>query len=194
MIKTIDAKISLGRMYYPVKTLGPGNRVGIWVNGCNRRCPGCISPEFQKYDVAKEVSVNELMRMIQRIEAPIDGFTISGGEPFFKPEALNAMVRSFESICDDILIFTGYTIEELRTLKSEAVDSVLNTCAALIDGPYVKELNDNIGLRGSSNQRCLIFKYHDKYKGIGVSDRTLQNIVYGKNVLTIGIPQGDRSL
>lgn len=190
----VEAKISLGRMYYPVKALGPGNRVGIWMNGCDRGCTGCISPELQKYDASKEVTINELMLMIRRIQAPIDGFTISGGEPFLNPEALNAMVQSFVSICDDILIFTGYTIEELRIQKNEAIDSVLNTCAALIDGPYIKELNDNKGLRGSSNQRCLIFKHHDRYKGIETSDRTLQNIMYGKNVLTIGIPQGESSL
>lgn len=187
----IEEKISLGRMYYPVKTLGPGNRVGIWMNGCNRRCTGCISPELQYYDVSKEVTVNELMQMIHRIQNPIDGFTISGGEPFLNPKALNELVQSLVDICDDILIFTGYTIEELRMQENEAIDFVLNTCAALIDGSYIKELNDNKGLRGSSNQRCLIFKYQDKYKGIETSDRALQNVMYGDKVLTIGIPQGD---
>lgn len=193
-MRTIEAKISLGRMYYPVKALGPGNRVGIWMNGCNRGCVGCISPELQIYDASKEVTVNELMQMIQHIEAQIDGFTISGGEPFLNPAVLNVLVQSLASICDDILIYTGYTIEELRAQKNEAVDSVLNTCAALIDGPYIKELNDDKGLRGSSNQRCLIFKYHNRYKGIETSDRTLQNIMYGNKVLTIGIPQGEISL
>lgn len=193
-MRTIEAKISLGRMYYPVKALGPGNRVGIWMNGCHRRCAGCISPELQKYDASKEVTINELMKMIQRIEAPIDGFTISGGEPFLNPLSLNALVQSLAGICDDILIFTGYTIEELRAQESKAVDSVLNTCAALIDGPYIQELNDNKGLRGSSNQRCLIFKYHDRYQEIETSDRTLQNIMYGNKVLTIGIPQGEMPL
>ena len=190
-MRTLEAKISLGRMYYPVKALGPGNRVGIWLNGCHRGCAGCISPELQKYDASKEVTVNELLKMIQRIEAPIDGFTVSGGEPFLNPMALNALVQSLADISDDILIFTGYTIEELRAQKSEAVNSVLNTCAALIDGPYIQELNDNKGLRGSSNQRCLIFRYHDRYQGIETSDRMLQNVMYGNKVLTIGIPQGD---
>ena len=193
-MKTMEAKISLARMYYPVKSLGPGNRVGIWMNGCDRGCTGCISPELQFYDTSKEVTVNELIKMIQRIEAPIDGFTISGGEPFLNPMALNTLVQSLVSVCDDILIFTGYTIEELRTQESEAVDSVLNTCAALIDGPYIQELNDNKGLRGSSNQRCLIFKYHDRYQGIETLDRTLQNIKYGNKVLTLGIPRGEMPL
>ena len=193
-MRTIEVKISLGRMYYPVKTLGPGNRVGIWMNGCHRGCVGGISPELQMYDTSKEVTVNELMKMIQRIEAPIDGFTISGGEPFFNPMSLNALVQSLAGICDDILIFTGYTIEELRAQERETVDSVLDTCAALIDGPYVQELNDNTGLRGSSNQRCLIFKYHDKYQGIETTDRKVQNVMYGNIVLTIGIPQGEMPL
>lgn len=189
-------KISLGRMYYPVTSLGPGNRVGIWMNGCNRGCSGCISPELQIYDRLKEVTVAEIMQMIQKIESSVDGFTISGGEPFFKPEALNSLVLSLAKVCDDILIFTGYTIEELREQNNDAINSVLNTCAVLIDGPYIKELNNNTnkGLRGSSNQRCLVFKYHDRYKGIETSDRILQNIMYGNKVLTIGIPQGEMSL
>lgn len=192
-MKTNETRISLGRIYYPVKSLGPGNRVGIWMNGCNRGCVGCISPELQLYDVSKEVTVNELMLMIQQIQSPIDGFTISGGEPFYCPEALNVLVHSLSGVSDDILIFTGYTIEELREQKNESVDSVLNTCAALIDGPYIKELNDNKGLRGSSNQRCLVFKHLDRYEGIETWNRTLQNIVYGNRVLTIGIPQGEKS-
>lgn len=189
-----DTKISLGRMYYPVRTLGPGSRVGIWMNGCNRACTGCISPELQLYDRSKEVTVNDIMLMIQQIKAPIDGFIISGGEPFLKPKALNALVQSLVSICDDILIFTGYKIEELREQKDESINSILSTCAVLIDGPYVKDLNDGKGLRGSSNQRCLIFKHHEKYVGIETIDRTLQYIVYGNKVLTIGIPQGEKYL
>lgn len=151
-----EKKFSLGRIYYPVKTLGPGNRVGIWMNGCNRGCAGCISPELQHYDASKEITVKELMLMIHRIQYPIEGFTISGGEPFYNPDALNEIVQSLADVCDDILIYTGYTIEELRLQENEAINTVLNTCAALIDGSYIKELNDNRGLRGSSNQKCLI--------------------------------------
>lgn len=193
-MKTIEAKISLGRMYYPVRSLGPGNRVGIWMNGCNRSCIGCVSPELQIYDNSKEVSVADIILMVQKIKDPIDGFTISGGEPFLKPEALNALVQSLVSVNDDILIYTGYRIEELREQNDEATNSIITTCAALIDGPYIKELNDNKGLRGSLNQRCLIFKYHEKYEGIETADRTLQTILYGNMVLTIGIPQGEMPL
>jgi anaerobic ribonucleoside-triphosphate reductase activating protein len=180
--------ISLARVYYPVKVLGPGSRVGIWLNGCHRKCPGCISPELQGYDLSKEVSVQDVIKMIMRIDSPIDGFTISGGEPFYNPKALNALVSALATICDDILIFTGYTLEELRQQDNESIYSILNTCSAIIDGPFVKELNERKGLRGSSNQRCWVFKHHNRYAGILEEERSLQNVLYDKGMLTIGIP------
>ena len=180
--------ISLARIYYPVKALGPGRRVGIWLNGCSKKCPGCISPELQFYDPAKEVSVQDVIQMIYRIDSQIDGFTISGGEPFYNPRALNALVSALASICDDILIFTGYTLEELKKQEDEVIHSVLKTCSAIIDGPFVKALNEKKGLRGSSNQRCWVFKYHDRYARIMEEERSLQNILYDNGVLTIGIP------
>lgn len=182
-------KVSLARMYYPVRVLGPGSRVGIWLNGCEQNCAGCISPELRVYDESKEVSVDEIIRMIKQIKSPIDGFTISGGEPFYRPEALDSLVKALADISDDILIFSGYTMEELKAQNSRTVDSVLNTCAALVDGSYIQELNNDKGLRGSLNQRCWIFKYRDKYAGIETAERQLQNIVYGGHVLTIGIPK-----
>lgn len=181
-------KISLARIYYPVKVLGPGNRVGIWLNGCEKKCPGCISPELQIYDSAKEVSVQDIIQMINRIDSQIDGFTISGGEPFYNPIALNALVTAISSISDDILIFTGYTLEELKKQAGEAINSILKTCSVIIDGPFIKELNEKNGLRGSSNQRCWVFKYHDRYASIMEEERSLQNVLYNKGVLTIGIP------
>ena len=181
-------KISLARVYYPVKALGPGSRVGIWLNGCRKNCPGCISPELQFYDPTKEISVQDVIQMILRIDSPIDGFTISGGEPFYNPKALNALVVALATICDDILIFTGYTLDELKKQENEEIFSILNTCSAIIDGPFVRELNEPKGLRGSSNQQCWVFKYHNRYAGILEEERSLQNVLYDKGVLTIGIP------
>ena len=37
----------IARMISPVHALGPGERVCLWMQGCPRRCPGCISPEMQ---------------------------------------------------------------------------------------------------------------------------------------------------
>ena len=109
----MDDKLSIARIFYPVKTLGPGNRVGIWTTGCLRECQGCISPELQDYDKEKELEVEAVLKMIRSITYPIDGFTISGGEPFLNPKALEALVRQLVEINDDILIYTGYTLDEI---------------------------------------------------------------------------------
>ena len=79
-------------------------------------------------------------------------------------------------------------MEELKKQAGEAINSILKTCSAIIDGPFIKELNEKNGLRGSSNQRCWVFKYHDRYASIMEEERSLQNILYDKGVLTIGIP------
>lgn len=184
----MNEKISLARIYYPVKVLGPGNRVGIWLNGCNKKCPGCISPEMQFYDHSKEFAVSDIVKMLQSIKDRIDGFTISGGEPFFNPRSLSILLQSLAKICDDILIFTGFTLDELKEQESDDINSVLNNCSVIIDGPYVKELKVEKGLRGSSNQQINIFKYHDRYSNIEIAERALQTIVYNDRVLTIGIP------
>ena len=181
-------KISIARIYYPVKVLGPGNRVGIWTTGCDRNCRGCISPELQHYGYSREVQVEDVVQMITAIKDPVDGFTISGGEPFYQPEALANLVGHLAEINDDILIFTGYTYEELKASRNEAVQSVLRECSALIAGPYIEEQKEKNGLRGSSNQQYCFLKHKDRYKSIPYEERALQTIVYGNKVLTIGIP------
>lgn len=185
----MNEKLSIARIFYPVKTLGPGNRVGVWTTGCSRQCPGCISPELQFYDEEKELDVEAVIEMICSITHPIDGFTISGGEPFRNPKALNALVLQLAAINDDILIYTGYTLNELRQFSMKEIDSILNTCAVLIDGPYIEELNNNCGLKGSSNQSVHIFRHHDKYKGYEKQERRIQNVAYGNGMLMIGIPR-----
>ena len=184
----MDEKLSVARIYYPVKTLGPGNRIGIWTTGCSKNCPGCISPELQAYDPEKELAVEDIIELIRSIPHPIDGFTISGGEPFFNPSGLDALVRELVKINDDVLIYTGYTLRELKESSVPQIESILERCAVLIDGPYREELNDNCGLRGSSNQCIHIFRYPDKYRGLEWEDRKIQNVVYGNGVLMIGIP------
>lgn len=188
-----NEKLSIARMFYPVNTLGPGNRVGIWTNGCKRHCTDCISPELQRYDESKEYSSDEILSLINRIEKPIEGFTISGGEPFLKPVALAKLVLKLTEINDDIILFTGYTLTELKLLENPDVNTVIENCSVIVDGPYIQELNDNTGLRGSSNQRIWVFKHKEKYQDIDTMPRHLQTVVYGNGILTIGIPGGKKN-
>jgi len=82
-----------------------------------------------------------------------------------------------------------YTLDELKQLSMIEVDNILNICAVLIDGPYIADLNNNCGLRGSSNQCVHIFRHHDRYVDYEMQERKIQTVAYGNSMLMIGIPR-----
>ena len=180
--------LHIARIYYPVLTLGPGRRAGIWTAGCPRRCPGCISPELQRQESGRAMDTGQIMALIHALPGRPEGVTISGGEPFLDPGGLRELLDALSGVSDDILVFTGFTYEALRARGDPDVDGALARCAALVDGPYVAELNDGCGLRGSRNQRCLVFRHRERYAGAEQWPRRLQNVAYGAGILTIGIP------
>ncbi len=180
-------QLVLERIYYPVTELGYGKRLGIWVRGCSKRCPGCISPELQDYH-GRSVSVSDIISSLPE-DFFADGLTISGGEPFDQTEGLLEFVRWFTGhISDDVLIFTGYTLGELENRADACTKELLEKTAVLIDGPYIESLNDGKGLRGSSNQRINIFKYKERYEDADQWTRMVQFVVGDDSLLQIGIP------
>ena len=181
--------LSVARIFYPVKTLGPGHRIGIWIAGCSRNCIGCISPELQSIDAGQVMTTTEIIALVKRIGCMPDGFTISGGEPFLQSKALCELVEALSLICDDILIYTGFSMDELIGRHDEHINRIITLSAAIVDGPYIDELNDGIRIRGSSNQELHVFKYYEKYRGMDTCKRELQTVLYGNKLLTIGIPE-----
>ena len=85
--------LQLNKAHWPVTVLGPGRRIGLWVQGCTIRCRGCVSQDTWPRDPAKAIAVRELLAWCRRV-APRgpDGVTISGGEPFEQPAALRALL------------------------------------------------------------------------------------------------------
>ncbi|MBP5240157.1 MAG: 4Fe-4S cluster-binding domain-containing protein, partial [Oscillospiraceae bacterium] len=47
--------------HFPVVTLGPGRRLGLWLQGCSIHCPGCVAPENQPFDRRFAVPLETLM-------------------------------------------------------------------------------------------------------------------------------------
>lgn len=175
------------RILYPVKVLGPGNRVGIWTTGCNFSCQGCTSPELKSFNAGKDISVDSIIKVIQKIESPIDGFTISGGEPFEQADELLNLLIQLNMITDDIILYTGYYYEELSKKISNFSD-YLSLISVLIDGRYIDELNTGLGLKGSANQNIIILKNHKRYENLNNCKRELQTInLDHSSTLIIGI-------
>lgn len=142
-------------------TLGPGNRLVIWTQGCNKRCKNCATPEFQALDTVPDVDIIDIIEK-RKISMFTNGITISGGEPFLQKEELLKLVTYLSKKYDDILIYTGLNYDDLK--KDPICQKIFNQIAVLIDGEYIDELNENEKLRGSTNQRIIVFK--EKYKNL----------------------------
>ncbi len=142
-------KISLSRMHYPVTTLGPGQRLGIWFQGCSIRCPGCVSADTWASG-GDATTVDQVVEVASRWMTEAQGVTISGGEPFDQPEALAQLLEALPlTPAQDILVYSGHPFERIQSHPS-----VLNgRIDALMSDPYVVGESQSLPLRGSDNQR-----------------------------------------
>lgn len=111
---------------------GPGRRFAVWVQGCPIRCPGCCNPEMFATAGGRLISVDELADTIQGVE----GLTLLGGEPFEQAGAAAALARRLRDRGLSVVIFSGWTREELVARGDPAVDALLAAADVLVDGRY----------------------------------------------------------
>ncbi|NVL47249.1 radical SAM protein, partial [Pseudomonas syringae pv. actinidiae] len=141
--------LSLSRMHFPVTTLGPGRRIGIWFQGCSIRCPGCISADTWGPG-HRRLSLEQLIEQITPWLHEAEGITISGGEPFDQLDALRSLLEGLRRLSElDILVYSGYSLEQL----DEPLLQTKGLIDALISDPYIAALSQTMALRGSDNQR-----------------------------------------
>ena len=182
----------IARILYPVRVLGPGSRIGIWFDGCPHHCDGCSNPELWDFSKMYKTSAEFVMRLIRQIAAenPIDGFTLTGGDPFFQPEALCELLPQLNEISRDIICYTGFDKEQIEEKYKDLTEQI----AVLIDGRYIKEKNNGVILRGSDNQRVIIYRreYKDVYDKYLAKDRNeIQNFNARGTIISVGIHDRD---
>lgn len=131
--------------------LGPPGRWLLWFHGCCRSCPGCIAADWNNADAEYELSFQTLTRLLDA-HPDAEGITISGGEPFGQSAFLADLTEHLHRHGLGIIVYTGFTLSELRAMKEPAVERVLAVTDTLIDGPYRAELDDGKAFRGSVNQ------------------------------------------
>jgi anaerobic ribonucleoside-triphosphate reductase activating protein len=145
----------IGRILSPVYALGPGARIGLWVKGCSKKCPGCMSVDLQVGDGENIDEKNLADAMLQLAKMnDIKAITISGGDPFEQAEALKEFLLSIRGSFEDILVYTGYTLQEImQGASGQSGIDCINLIDVLIDGRYeeANNVSDSV-LRGSSNQ------------------------------------------
>lgn len=185
------SSVRIHGILWKTKALGPGTRVALWLQGCERRCEGCMSLESRPLTGGKVVSIQKLAEKISEV-SDTEGVTISGGEPFLQADALYALLTELKKRSDlGVIIYTGYTVEELAALHNEKIDAILNGLADLIiDGEYVEDLNDGRSLIGSANQvpHFLTDRYKPYEEMYTSKKRNVEIIATQDEVLLTGIP------
>ena len=131
---------------------GPGFRTSIYCAGCRHRCPGCHNPQSWDFNQGREMSVSELMRIIEA--DPFANVTFSGGDPMYQAAGFAELAREIHRRTNkDIWCYTGFTFETLITPDQRELLSELDV---LVDGPFVEALRDpDLLFRGRSNQRII---------------------------------------
>lgn len=182
----------IARLLYPVKVLGPGNRIAIWFSGCEHHCNGCCNPELWTQSNDQYISAEGIKTLINSVafNNRIDGFSLTGGDPFFQPEALKELLPFLLTISEDILVYTGYDFNYV----SEKYSDIINNIAVLIDGKYIEKQNYGSVLKGSDNQKIILLKekYIDSYEQyLKEKQSHIQNFYTDNGIVSVGIHRAD---
>jgi len=151
--------VRINKAHYPVTTLGPGRRIGIWFQGCSISCSGCISRDTWDAGGGAEMMVPDLIAWCQAATKGegIDGVTISGGEPFEQPYALKHLLDALntwrkDAILEfDILCYSGLPMKKLESKHG----GILRLIDVICPEPYVGKLHGIARWRGSTNQTLI---------------------------------------
>ena len=227
-----DVAIALNRLHWPVTVLGPGRRVGIWMQGCSIGCRGCVSRDTwpapgEPGSAGNVISIDDLLSRVDALvcnaddraastgrsedstatsgseavtaarsspaEASVDGFTVSGGEPFDQAEALEALLGALRNWLDrrgtpdaDIIVYTGYDEPAGR----DRCPAAFSLADAVIVGPY-RAGQPGTPWWGSGNQRLIarddsMARRYDE--ALRQTDAGVQVSVETEGVFMIGIP------
>ena len=134
-------RIRVNRVARPVTVLGPGRRLGLWVQGCSIRCPGCASEDTWDPAAGRDLEVAALARSLADavLAERLTGVTLTGGEPTEQGPALADLVTRVRAIVADggaepvdVLLFSGRTAAAAARLTPE----LWRTVDAAVCGPY----------------------------------------------------------
>jgi anaerobic ribonucleoside-triphosphate reductase activating protein len=112
-----------------------------------------------------EVSVDELAAQIDtaRERHGIEGLTLLGGEPLAQAAGLAALAHRVRALGLSVMVFSGFTLEEIRERADPDVLDLLAETDLLVDGPFLRD-QPEMGRRwvGSRNQR--VHALTDRYR------------------------------
>lgn len=189
-------RIGISRLHFPVTTLGPGRRIGIWLQGCSIHCPGCVSRDtWPTAEDSQKVDIGEVLQWCARFAGGADGVTITGGEPLDQVAPLEEFVQGLKESVDlerlDVLLYSGYCLEEAK-LRSPLVFDLVD---ASITEPFISSRTTDLVWRGSENQ--VLTTLTDRGRQLfgpfvhkRAKEPEIQLSIASGTVWSVGIPRG----
>jgi anaerobic ribonucleoside-triphosphate reductase activating protein len=171
---------------------GPGRRFALWFQGCPLRCPGCCNPEMLPFEGGMRVALDDVRAQVEeaaRMQG-IEGITLLGGEPLAHARPAAALAWEVRERNLSVMVFSGFTLEEARSLPEPAVAELLALTDILVDGPYLREQPETRRRWiGSANQRVHFLS--DRYRADDprwLLPNTLEVRLRGSEVTVNGFP------
>ncbi|MBI5888315.1 MAG: 4Fe-4S cluster-binding domain-containing protein [Deltaproteobacteria bacterium] len=145
-----EGKLNLHAVIPASRVNGPGTRLVVFFQGCERRCYGCFNPDTHPFEKRLAYGVNELFE--RHLSGRIEGMTVSGGEPFMQAKGLQELLECAQTEHGlSTVVYTGFRLEDIRL--SKYMSAALPFIDLLVDGAYNGQMPEPTLLaRGSTNQ------------------------------------------
>jgi len=193
MVGDPDAGLGISRLHFPVQTLGPGRRAGIWLQGCSIGCAGCLSRDTWTPAVVTTATAAVADWVERNADDGMTGITVSGGEPLDQAARLAELLGDLRCrprlAGQDILLYTGYAFGVLARRHR----AVLALVDAVISGRYVQSRPSVHPWMGSANQVLTLLTPRARQRFTGpTGPRQLQVSADGGRLWLTGVPaRGD---
>lgn len=177
-----DTLINIHSVMPCSKINGPGNRMVIFFQGCDKNCPGCFNPDTHSFETTSLLFPADIFKKYPPND--IAGITISGGEPFWQPHGLLELLKIAKKRCGlSTVVYSGFTYKELKQ-KPKCL-ACLDFVDVLIDGRYEESKKEKTLLaRGSTNQRFYFLS--SRYKEADFYMPAKSEIIIGKGGVVTG--------
>ncbi len=171
---------------------GPGARFAVWFQGCPLRCPGCCNPEFLPFRGGTPTPTADVVARLGRThaESPLEGVSLLGGEPFSHAAGGVAVARAARDLGLGVMIYSGFTLAQLRADADPDVARLLALTDLLVDGPYDRSSPDTARRWvGSTNQGVhFLSGRYDPLDACWRQRNTIEIRVRGREVEVNGFP------
>ncbi|RHW25417.1 radical SAM protein [Nocardioides immobilis] len=182
--------VTLSRIVAPLTALGPGLRVGVWVQGCTIGCSGCASVDTWDPSGGSSLELAEAVdRVARALTDDITGITVTGGEPFQQAPAVAELLTRLREIDPlrnhDVLVFTGYTASRAERLGP----GLWEQADALVCGPYLPGRGAGGWLRASDNQELVLRTRRGQHRFAVPAAPVVQVAANDGDVTLAGLPR-----